>query len=155
MTSIPPADSVELVSGTMADDDLSDLALLEAIPTQELVFQREEPASDVPSMRFGSALSGEELKKKLENSIPKRTKENNNWALKLYKEWRTWRNFTSKSKQDPNWPIPALDRGEKVKLNFRFRLRFLELFMEKSLNCQVKIRSVAIHCICSPVLITG
>lgn len=99
------------------DADLEDL---QAIPTQNLFFKRQEclvpVVDDEPfgESRFGSPLRETELKEKIDNSISKKTKGNNNWALGVYKEWRMWRNFKAVSKADPNWPIPALDNGEKV-----------------------------------------
>ena len=55
-----------------------------------------------------------DLPRSLDNSMPKRTKKNNNWEVKLYKDWRTWRQFQENTKTDPNWPIPTLDGGKMV-----------------------------------------
>ena len=58
--------------------------------------------------------SSSQLQAVLKDSIPKRTIQNNNWALKVFKQWRMWRQFQSVTQQDQMWPIPSLESGTKV-----------------------------------------
>ena len=61
----------------------SDTCDLDMIPTQDLFFQREVPVST----RFGKAQSEQNLKDKIQKSVPKRTQENNIWVVKVFNEW--------------------------------------------------------------------
>ena len=95
------------------DCEVSDL---DTIPTQELFFQRPENEAAQGHGRFGDALNREEQEGKIKGAVPKRTQSSNNWAVKVFSEWRTWRQFQFNTRHDENWPIPMLERATKVSL---------------------------------------
>lgn len=100
----------------LATDSLFDVEL-DNIPTQDLVFKREEPVETEKTARFRNTTThtAGELDKKIKDSVPKRTQASNSWALKLFKDWRTWRQFSQVSRNDERWPIPSLEAGSMVR----------------------------------------
>ena len=70
------------------------------------------------STRFSVPLSESAFKTNLQNRISQRTQQASNWAVAIYKEWMTWRNFRPETKQDVHWPIPPLDAEDLESLDY-------------------------------------
>ena len=70
------------------------------------------------SARFSVPLSTKDFQTNLQNRIPQKTQQASNWAVSIYKEWRTWRNYRQETRSDPNWPIPSLDSEDLESLDY-------------------------------------
>lgn len=68
------SDLIGLANFSLLDDDFD----LDLIPTLKLFFQRKEERL--------APVSGEDLHKKFVECVPKKTRENNQWAVKLLKK---------------------------------------------------------------------
>lgn len=92
------SDLIGLANFSLLDDDYD----LDLIPTQKLFFQRKEE-------RYGAPVSGEDLHKKFVESVPKKTRENNKWAVKLWKDWSMHRNTIPETySENPSFfPVPV------------------------------------------------
>ena len=93
---------------------------LEKICTQNLFHLTPTPKSQTihTKGRFGQPLPSQQFYKELANRIPKSTQKSTQWALQIYKEWRTWRNFLPPTKSDTHWPIPSLEDGSLTSLDY-------------------------------------
>lgn len=92
------SDLIGLANFSLLDEDFD----LDLIPTQKLFFQRKEE-------RYGAPVSGEDLHKKFVESVPKKTRENNKWAVKLWKDWSMHRNTIPDTyAENPSFfPVPV------------------------------------------------
>lgn len=56
--------------------------------------------------RFAAPVTTEQLRDKHDEAIPKKTRQNNNWAVSLWKEWAANRNQMVVTALEPGSPIP-------------------------------------------------
>ena len=93
-------------AGDMAEENMIEIpADLLTINTQQLFFaeeQREEKCG-----RYKELVTPEILKQKVAEAIPKRTRENNKWAVGVWRDWVTWRNTQRETLRDDLYPISA------------------------------------------------
>jgi hypothetical protein len=68
--------------------------------------------------RFIQPVSLSQFHAGLQDRIPKSTSNSTKWAVTVFKDWRSWRNFLEDTKKDPNWPIPTLQDGEVSSLDY-------------------------------------
>jgi len=89
---------------------------VELIPTQQLFFQR-----DVKTERYAAPVNEEELKQKFLESIPKKTRDNNKWGLKVWTEWAVHRNAQPETyMENPTFfPVPLdLSTVKEDRMNY-------------------------------------
>ena len=80
----------------------SDLMLL---PTQDLVKIEAEPAAG--KRRFAAPLSDNDLQQKIDKAIPKKTRDNNKWAVGVWVAWSMERNLYKETYADGGSAIPT------------------------------------------------
>ena len=81
----------------------TDLMLM---PTQELFSLKDEKESKVKH-RFSEPLTSEDIVKKIQDAIPKKTRDNNKWALSVWVAWSLHRNLHPENFNDGRQVIPA------------------------------------------------
>ena len=62
--------------------------------------------ASVAGERFGPSVSAFELKEQHVNAIPKKTRQSNNWATTLWRDWAINRNCRPETAVEPGFPIP-------------------------------------------------
>ena len=139
----------EIMSQQRKDDDFDDMGCpdssLMMIPTTNLVHEDtdeqmtledmlndsfhipEDNSSD--SNRF-KTVSDEDLKKTLDNRVPKNTRKNTAFAMNTYKMWATFRNKQPETKQDSMGKSGVQIGGRMV----AFATNFLNLVAQHATN---------------------
>ena len=109
----------------MADEDLSQylkfefsdfLDDVELIPTQQLLFTKTET-----NERHAAPVSSDDLRQKFLDSVPKKTREKNKWAVSVWRDWAISRNSKAETyfENPEQFPIPVeLSLAEVNKLNY-------------------------------------
>ena len=101
-------------------DDLIKLDEIEQAFTQGESTYNPQPSTstDGNPQRFSNPLTESEFEATLKSRIPKNTQNSSSWALAVFKEWRTWRNYREETKKDINWPIPSLNTVDYKSLDY-------------------------------------
>ncbi|CAC5397878.1 unnamed protein product [Mytilus coruscus] len=89
-------------------DEVSELDLM-LLPTQDLVKCETEPVvcEAAATRRFSTPMSDSDLQEKILKAIPKKTKNNNKWALGVWIAWTLERNLCKETFADGGASIPS------------------------------------------------
>ncbi|CAC5370182.1 unnamed protein product [Mytilus coruscus] len=89
-------------------EEVSELDLM-LLPTQDLVKCETEPvvSEAAATRRFSAPMSDSDLQEKILKAIPKKTKNNNKWALGVWIAWTLERNLCKETFADGGASIPS------------------------------------------------